>query len=201
MPAPRIDPKRAKKYITATQLRERWGGVSHMFIERLLKTDPKMPRWVKFAERIRFFDIDEIEAYERSKVVAPAVARRRDVRKSFEPGAVMPKARRENDPAVRRIGAHATPRQVRSQLRLRHSHIFARAEHDHYVEPGWCSQRLFAVESFGSPRALRLCRTTSSRWSVTRRSRAICCGGSASARLRPQACGRPRTQQAPVLAR
>ena len=25
MPAPRIDPKRAKKYITATQLRERWG--------------------------------------------------------------------------------------------------------------------------------------------------------------------------------
>ena len=85
MPAPRIDPKRAKKYITATQLRERWGGVSHMFIERLLKTDPKMPRWVKFAERIRFFDIDEIEAYERSEVVAAAVARRRDVRKSFEP--------------------------------------------------------------------------------------------------------------------
>ena len=34
-------------------------------------------------------------------------------------------------------------------MRLRHSRIFARAEHDHYVEPLWCSQRLFAVESFG----------------------------------------------------
>jgi hypothetical protein len=37
------------------------------------------------------------------------------------------------------------------QSRPRHSRIFARAEHDHYVEPFWCSQRLFAVESFGPP--------------------------------------------------
>ena len=34
-------------------------------------------------------------------------------------------------------------------MRLRHSRIFARADHDHYVEPLWCSQHLFAVESFG----------------------------------------------------
>jgi hypothetical protein len=37
--------------------------------------------------------------------------------------------------------------------RPRHSRIFARAEHDHYVEPAWCSARLFAVESFGPPGA------------------------------------------------
>ena len=40
-----------------------------------------------------------------------------------------------------------------AQVRLRHSHIFARAENDHYVEPLWCAQRLFAVESFGLPGA------------------------------------------------
>ena len=34
-----------------------------------------------------------------------------------------------------------------------HSHIFARAENDHYVEPLWCARRLFAVELFGVPRA------------------------------------------------
>jgi hypothetical protein len=38
-------------------------------------------------------------------------------------------------------------------VKLRHSHIFARAENDHYVEPLWCAQRLFAVESFGPPGA------------------------------------------------
>jgi hypothetical protein len=37
------------------------------------------------------------------------------------------------------------------QSRPRHSRIFARAEHDHYVEPFWCSQRLFAVESPATP--------------------------------------------------
>lgn len=28
------------------------------------------------------------------------------------------------------------------------SHIWAREEHEHYVEPEWCSKRLFAVEKF-----------------------------------------------------
>jgi hypothetical protein len=32
--------------------------------------------------------------------------------------------------------------------RVRNSHIFARAHNDLYVEPGWCSERLFAVEQF-----------------------------------------------------
>jgi hypothetical protein len=33
--------------------------------------------------------------------------------------------------------------------RLRASHIFAKEPHGHYVEPAWCSRRLFEVERFG----------------------------------------------------
>ena len=32
--------------------------------------------------------------------------------------------------------------------RVRRSHIFARHANDHYVEPAWCSARLFDVEDF-----------------------------------------------------
>ena len=32
--------------------------------------------------------------------------------------------------------------------RPRRSHIFDRDDHDFYVEPAWCSERLFAVEPF-----------------------------------------------------
>jgi hypothetical protein len=71
MPAPKIDPKLTKKFLTVNQLCERWGGVSNMFIERRLKSDPGFPRPRKFDDgRIRFFDLDEIENYERSKITA-----------------------------------------------------------------------------------------------------------------------------------
>ena len=71
MPAPKIDPKLTKKFLTVNQLCERWGGVSNMFIERRLKSDPGSPRPRKFDDgRIRFFDLDEIENYERSKITA-----------------------------------------------------------------------------------------------------------------------------------
>jgi hypothetical protein len=64
-------PARADKiYLTAVQLRKRWGNCSHMFVERLLKSDPNMPRPVKLGARIRFFDLDAIERYERSKIHA-----------------------------------------------------------------------------------------------------------------------------------
>jgi hypothetical protein len=33
----------------------------------------------------------------------------------------------------------------------RRSHIFTRDDHDFYVEPAWCSERLFAVEPFAGP--------------------------------------------------
>lgn len=35
--------------------------------------------------------------------------------------------------------------------RVEHSHIWAREEHEHYVEPEWCSRRLFAIEKFDGP--------------------------------------------------
>ena len=35
--------------------------------------------------------------------------------------------------------------------RLKHTHIFAKAADLHYVEPAWCSLRLFAVEQFPGP--------------------------------------------------
>ncbi len=58
-----------RKFITAKQLCARWGGVSFMFVERRLKSDPEMPRPLRFENgRLRFFDLDAIEQYERSKI-------------------------------------------------------------------------------------------------------------------------------------
>src|SRR5258706_5036940 len=62
---------RARKlYLTTAQLCKRWGGCSHMFIERRLKTDPRMPRPMKLGGRGRLFDLDQNEAYERGPIYA-----------------------------------------------------------------------------------------------------------------------------------
>lgn len=37
---------------------------------------------------------------------------------------------------------------VTPQKRKRHSHVWARDQHDWYVEPSWCSERLFCEEEF-----------------------------------------------------
>lgn len=37
---------------------------------------------------------------------------------------------------------------LRGPLRKRESHLWARDDHDWYVEPRWCSERLFEVEKF-----------------------------------------------------
>jgi len=55
------------KYLSAAQLRARYGGVSHMWIERRLKTDARFPHPQKFG-RLRFWDLDKIETYERPGV-------------------------------------------------------------------------------------------------------------------------------------
>ena len=55
-----------KKYLTTSQLRERWGDCSHMTIERKLRDDPRFPKAYRFT-RFRLFDLDEIEEYERIK--------------------------------------------------------------------------------------------------------------------------------------
>ena len=55
---------------------------------------------------------------------------------------------------------HGTPAQAATPpaagngtVRARHAHIFEPETHRHYVEPHWCSSRLFAVEDFGAPGA------------------------------------------------
>jgi hypothetical protein len=45
---------------------------------------------------------------------------------------------------------------ARSVSRPRRTHIFAPDADGHYVDPIWCSARLFEVESFGAPGALIL---------------------------------------------
>jgi predicted DNA-binding transcriptional regulator AlpA len=58
-----------QKYATAAQLRERYGGRSHMWIERRLQNDPTFPRPVKLGgSLIRMWDLDEIESWERAAV-------------------------------------------------------------------------------------------------------------------------------------
>jgi hypothetical protein len=36
-------------------------------------------------------------------------------------------------------------------MKPRRSHIFEKAKHGHYLEPSWCSARLFEVDDFGPP--------------------------------------------------
>jgi predicted DNA-binding transcriptional regulator AlpA len=63
-------PSRAEKtYLTAMQLRKRYGGRSHMWIERRLLSDPTFPRPAYFG-RFRFWALDEIEAWERAAIAA-----------------------------------------------------------------------------------------------------------------------------------
>lgn len=60
-PAP---PPPGAKYISAPQVLSRYGGRSHMWLERKLKTDPRFPRPDYFG-RLRFFQIAKLEAYDR----------------------------------------------------------------------------------------------------------------------------------------
>jgi hypothetical protein len=63
-----------KKYLTTKQLRERWGGCSHMLIERRMKSDPRFPQPMQFGRRWRLWPLDQIEAYERALVVRKGAA-------------------------------------------------------------------------------------------------------------------------------
>jgi hypothetical protein len=67
MPTKKISQKSepdATVYITAPQVLQRYGGVSHMWLERILQRDPSFPRPHKFG-RLRFFKIDELVDWER----------------------------------------------------------------------------------------------------------------------------------------
>jgi predicted DNA-binding transcriptional regulator AlpA len=53
-------------YITTRQLRHRYGGVSHMWIERRLVDDPEFPKPVYLGAR-RFWALAAIEVWERTR--------------------------------------------------------------------------------------------------------------------------------------
>jgi len=52
-------------FITAPQVCERYGGVSHMWLERMLQKDATFPRPHKFG-RLRFFKVTDLVAWERA---------------------------------------------------------------------------------------------------------------------------------------
>jgi predicted DNA-binding transcriptional regulator AlpA len=61
--------KNEKRYLTVAELKQRWGGVSQMFIERRVR-EPGFPQPIRLpGSRIRLFLESDIEAYERSAVV------------------------------------------------------------------------------------------------------------------------------------
>jgi predicted DNA-binding transcriptional regulator AlpA len=58
-----------KRYLTVAQLRERYGGVSHMWIQRRLQKDPNFPKPVKLGgSALRMFDLIEVEEFEKKCV-------------------------------------------------------------------------------------------------------------------------------------
>lgn len=56
-------------FISASQLRARYGNVSHMWVERRLQNDPAFPK-PKYFGRLRFWSIAELEQYERNAAAA-----------------------------------------------------------------------------------------------------------------------------------
>jgi hypothetical protein len=62
-PPPPVAPGGAV-YLSAPQVLARYGGRSHMWLERKLETEPRFPRPIYFG-RLRFFRIADLERYER----------------------------------------------------------------------------------------------------------------------------------------
>jgi hypothetical protein len=55
----------AAVWLSSRQVRDRYGGVSHMWLERRMQSDPRFPRPKKFG-RLRFFELKRLEEYERA---------------------------------------------------------------------------------------------------------------------------------------
>jgi hypothetical protein len=56
-------------WVSARQLRNRYGNRSHMWVERRLKFDADFPRPIKMG-RLRFWDLDLLEAWERRRIAS-----------------------------------------------------------------------------------------------------------------------------------
>ena len=53
------------EFVPARAVRQRYGNVSHMWIERRLKDDPSFPRPIYFG-RLRFWRIEDLREWERA---------------------------------------------------------------------------------------------------------------------------------------
>lgn len=63
-PRPYKMPREDAVFIDAVQVRARYGGRSHMWLERLCERDPTFPKPVR-VNRLRYWRLDAIEAWER----------------------------------------------------------------------------------------------------------------------------------------
>ncbi len=59
------DPEQAT-FVKMADLRVRYGGVSHMWVERRLKSDATFPRPALLVGKRRFWRLNDLEAWERS---------------------------------------------------------------------------------------------------------------------------------------
>ena len=56
--------KRKRSYSTATQVRERYGNRSAMWLWRKLRDDPRFPRPLDMGRNLKLFDDAELDAYD-----------------------------------------------------------------------------------------------------------------------------------------
>ena len=56
-----------QEYASSNQVRNRYGGRSHMWIERRLKDDPDFPKPI-YIGRLRYWKISALEAWEKAKI-------------------------------------------------------------------------------------------------------------------------------------
>lgn len=66
-----------ESFLSAAQIRHRYGGRSHMWIERRLADDSGFPRPTKFG-RLRFWKLADIEGWERAQAAKPEKAKTKD---------------------------------------------------------------------------------------------------------------------------
>jgi hypothetical protein len=59
------EPGGPRRYLTAPQLRERYGGRSEMWLERIMRRDANFPHPIRMG-RYRLWDLVALETYERS---------------------------------------------------------------------------------------------------------------------------------------
>ena len=53
------------EFIRARQYCDYLGGITFTTLNRMIESDPEFPRPINFANRIRFFKVSDIKAYER----------------------------------------------------------------------------------------------------------------------------------------